>query len=334
MDVYSSQESVDFDALIQHPAFKGDVRFMEPIEMNKDEGDVMDISEQGDNSDEEDKSDGGDKSDEGDKRIKVCWACAVAGKTECEHVTEKKQDLFEQTCALVGVHPEPEGGEPVHNRKYHDNAKVPRVPEPSFASEIGVQLVKTPELVAPCLHKEKRAAAKGKAKAAKGKAKAKAKAKAGASKAGALKKKASFKRSFKKMAFMRRRAVLATSSAASSREAAGGGAAADTGRAAAEVAPAPVGDGFLDPQAFGVPKELFPQGPRKGKLSYTVGGFNDQGQPLRIEVLLKVKAFYLKRGPEGWNGQCTVAWGLHGGIQATWQHVKKILGGWNLQPIG
>ena len=67
-----------------------------------------------------------------------------------------------------------------------------------------------------------------------------------------------------------------------------------------------------------------PQGPRKGRHSYTLKGVAEDGSQLVVEVQLYKNKFYLKKG-HGAGGSPSVSWAKVG-IPAAWAEVKLRLG--------
>jgi hypothetical protein len=71
-----------------------------------------------------------------------------------------------------------------------------------------------------------------------------------------------------------------------------------------------------------MPKDALPQGPRRGKLNYTVYARGLDGP--RIEVQLKNKCFYLKKSGSGpVEGPKVVSWSKLGSIAVAWDEATE-----------
>ena len=93
----------------------------------------------------------------------------------------------------------------------------------------------------------------------------------------------------------------------------------------AAVAPSDANE--LSPASLGIPEEAHPQDTMKGKFTYTIV----DGHGVRIQVLTKPKAFYIKRCLESKasyfeRNSPTIAWKEFGGAAPAWEHAKKITG--------
>lgn len=205
-------------------------------------------------------------------------------------------NLYDFTCTLTGIKRDVDEEDP----------ELPETPgpirEPSFIKDVGARLLGD---AAPGLIPITRGGQKSDRAGQKAKAKTKLKAKA--------KTKASFHRKLSKMTF----SPMKRNQAALLEAHSGGHTAAD----------------HLSHTDFDLPEETWPQGPRMGKLNYTIKSIrnDDQGRTYvhaAIEVQLFNKKFYIKKAQGPMNESPSIAWSRFSSIEAAWDHVKTLTGGW------
>ena len=89
--------------------------------------------------------------------------------------------------------------------------------------------------------------------------------------------------------------------------------------------------GRMSPQDLGVPAEAWPQTMRAGLYNYTIKGVaaadSDEVRSV-IEVQMKQKKFYIRYSSQELCASRSVAWRKFASIDAAWDEVKRLVGGW------
>jgi len=273
-----------------------------------------------------------------------CWACFLNGGVLCHKCGTKPQsstrarNLFEETCDLLDIdlqtddEQEPTDAkallkkisifeEELHANTAIESARAPPIPKPTYLDEVIAEVAAAANSgIIPVT----RGGFKGmRKKAAKKKDLAK------------VAKKSTFKRKSKSM-FKRAKTFLKKKGAKAVKQDAGIEAA-KTQRASTPAEDIEKGDkdhegdqgsNYL-PLPEGLPYDAHPQGLRSGRKNYTIKSYDGDKLKASVNVRLDQKKFYVNYAAVEPRVSPSVSWKNFDSIQAAWDHLVKIVGGWN-----